>query len=139
MFQIQDILIPARFICYILQVLLTIAIGIAYKDFINTERYPDLDEYKDRYWGLLSLFYAFELFEFFILLLGYTLFIDLLSVVQIFFHSLSVIFLNWFYRDVWESDWVALPLILGGIIPGLLEFYNLIILCNSNRRITKIK
>ena len=139
MFQIQDILIPARFICYILQVLLTISIGIACDDFVNSERYPELKAYKTRYWVFLSFFYAFELFEFFILLLGYTLFIDLLSVVQIFFHSLSVLFLNWFYRDVWECDWLALPLILGGIIPGLLEIYNLIILCSSNRRITKIK
>ena len=136
MFQIQDILIPARFICYILQVLLTISIGISYQDFINSD---ELKVYKIRYWVFLSFFYAFEIFEFFILLLGYTLFIDLLSVVQIFFHSLSVIFLNWFYRDVWESDWIVLPLILGGLIPGLLEIYNLIILCSSNRRITKIK
>ena len=50
MFQIQDILIPARFICYILQVLLTISIGIACDDFVNSERYPELKAYKTKYW-----------------------------------------------------------------------------------------
>ena len=48
MFQIQDILFPARFICYILQALLTISIGISNEDFINSERYPELKAYKTK-------------------------------------------------------------------------------------------
>ena len=145
MFEIQDVLIPARFICYILQVLLTLSIGFGYEEFILTAMYENLDnkDYKKdleiRYWIILSIFYAFEILEFIILLTGYTLFIDLLSLVQIFFHSISVLILNWFYRDGWESDLVFIPFILGGIIPGLLEICNLIILCSSNRTISKIK
>ena len=145
MFEIQDVLIPARFICYILQVLLTLSIGFGYEEFILTAMYENLDnkDYKKdlevRYWILLSIFYVFEILEFIVLLTGYTLFIDLLSLVQIFFHSISVLILNWFYRDAWESDLVYIPLILGGVIPGFLEIYNLIILCSSNRTISKIK
>ena len=145
MFEIQDVLIPARFICYILQVLLTLSIGFGYEEFILTAMYENLDnkDYKKdleiRYWIILSIFYAFEILEFIILLTGYTLFIDLLSLVQIFFHSIPVLILNWFYRDGWESDLVFIPFILGGIIPGLLEICNLIILCSSNRTISKIK
>ena len=70
--------------------------------------------------------------------MGYTLFIDLLSLAQIFFHSISVLILNWFYRDAWKSNQIYIPLILGGIIPVIFEAYNLIILWQSNRIITKI-
>ena len=141
MFQIEDVLIPARFICYILQVLLTITIGFAKDDFINSQNYgnEDINKYKNRFWALLSIFYFLELIEFFILLSGYTLFINLLSLIQIFFHSVTVLVLNWFYRDVWGSDKIYIPFILGGIIPGLLEIFNLIILSSSHRKITKIK
>ena len=146
MFQIQDVLIPARFICYILQVLLTISIGLGYKDFINSAIYATKDnntkfqkDLETRFWALLSIFYLIELVEFIIFLSGYTLFINLLSLIQIFFHSITVLILNWFYRDAWESDKIYIPFILGGIIPGLLEICNLIILCSSNRTISKIK
>ena len=73
MFQIEDVLIPARFICYILQVLLTITIGFAKDDFINSQNYGNEgnNKYKNRFWALLSIFYFLELIEFFILLSGY--------------------------------------------------------------------
>ena len=133
MFQIQDVLIPARFICFILQVLLTVSLTWGYENFLQEK-----DE-KVGFFILLSFFLLFELLEFLILLFGYTLFIDLLSVVQIFFHSVAVLLLNWFYRDNWKSTKLYIPFIIGGIIPGLLEIYNLIVLCSSNRKIGKIK
>ena len=146
MFQIQDVLIPARFICYILQVLLTISMGFGYEDFILSAIYATEDNVtnikKDlttKYWAFLSIFYLIELIEFCILLTGYTLFINLLSLIQIFFHSVTVLVLNWFYRDAWESNKIYIPFILGGIIPGLLEVSNLIILSSSNRTISNIK
>ena len=142
MFQIEDVLIPARFICYILQVLLTISCAFEYEDFIDSTiegNSQNENKVMIRYWVILSLFFLFEIFEFIILLSGYTLFIELLSVVQIFFHSIAVLILNWFYRDAWNSELIWVPFLLGGIIPGLLEIYNLIILCSSNRVITKIK
>ena len=135
MFQIQDVLIPARFICFILQVLLTLSLTWGWKNFIE----PNNESDKIEYAIILSFFLLLELLEFLILLFGYTLFIDLLSVVQIFFHSVAVLLLNWLYRDNWKSNQLYIPFIIGGIIPGLLEIYNLVVLCSSNRKITKIK
>ena len=140
MFQIQDVLIPARFICFILQVLLTISIGYGYKDFIDVVNEVNDESYNLKYlFTFFAFFLALEIAEFCILISGYTLFMNLLSFLQIFFHSVTVLILNWFYRDVWEIYKIYIPFILGGIIPFLLELYNLLVLCGSNRRITKIK
>ena len=143
MFQIQDVLIPGRFICFILQLLLTISVAFGHEDFLKVGGIiKGSDIYKDnvvRFSLLESFFLLFEIIEFFILLSGYTLFINLLSFVQIFLHSVAVIILNFFIRDVWESKLLYIPFIIGGIIPGLLEILNIIILCSSNRTISKIK
>ena len=136
----EDVLIPGRFFCFILQVLLTLSAGFGYKDFIKANLDQSVSEYdlKVRFFVILGFFWLFELFEIIILIMGYTLFINLLSLAQIFFHSIAVLILNWFYRDVWESDLIYIPFILGGVIPIIFEAYNLIILCQSNRIITKI-
>ena len=142
MFQIQDVLIPGRFVCFILQLLLTISLAFGHEDYLIAGAIKDSDNYKDklvRFSVLESFFLLFEIIEFFILLSGYTLFFNLLSFVQIFFHSVAVIILNFFIRDVWESKLLYIPFIIGGLIPGLLEIFNLIILCSSNRTISKIK
>ena len=141
MFQVQDVLIPGRFICFILQVLLTISISFGYKDFTLAMNDSDSDTKKTqiRFFVLLGFFLFFEFIEFIILLLGYTLFIDLLSLAQIFFHSIAVILLNWLYRDVSDTDLIYISFVLGGIIPFIFEIYNLVVLCQSNRVITKIR
>ena len=143
MYKMQDVLIPGRFFCFILQILLTLSIFIGREDFISAivTKEEDSDYHKKvetRFIVWLSFFCLFEAIEFFILMMGYTLFINLLSLAQIFFHSIAVLLLNWFYRDVWESDEIYIPFIIGGIIPFILEIYNLIILCQSNRIISKI-
>ena len=141
MFQVQDVLIPGRFICFILQVLLTISISFGYKDFTLAMNDSDSDTKKTqlRFFVLLGFFLFFEFIEFIILLLGYTLFIDLLSLAQIFFHSIAVILLNWLYRDVSDTDLIYISFVLGGIIPFIFEIYNLVVLCQCNRVITKIR
>ena len=141
MFQVQDVLIPGRFICFILQVLLTISISFGYKDFTLAMNDSDSDTKKTqiRFFVLLGFFLFFEFIEFIILILGYTLFIDLLSLAQIFFHSIAVILLNWLYRDVSDTDLIYISFVLGGIIPFIFEIYNLVVLCQSNRVITKIR
>ena len=141
MFQVQDVLIPGRFICFILQVLLTISISFGYKDFTLAMNDSDSDTKKTqiRFFVLLGFFLFFEFIEFIILLLGYTLFIDLLSLAQIFFHSIAVILLNWLYRDASDTDLIYISFVLGGIIPFIFEIYNLVVLCQSNRVITKIR
>ena len=141
MFQVQDVLIPGRFICFILQVLLTISILFGYEDFTLAMNDSDSDTKKTqlRFFVLLGFFLFFEFIEFIILLLGYTLFIDLLSLAQIFFHSIAVILLNWLYRDVSDTDLIYISFVLGGIIPFIFEIYNLVVLCQSNRVITKIR
>ena len=141
MFQVQDVLIPGRFICFILQVLLTISISFGYKDFTLAMNDSDSDTKKTeiRLFVLLGFFLFFEFIEFIILILGYTLFIDLLSLAQIFFHSIAVILLNWLYRDVSDTDLIYISFVLGGIIPFIFEIYNLVVLCQSNRVITKIR
>ena len=143
MFQIQDVLIPGRFVCFILQLLLTISVAFAHDDYLKVGGIVEKsDAYKDNvvtFSILVSFFLLFEIIEFFILLSGYTLFINLLSFVQMFLHSVAVIILNFFIRDNWESKLIYIPFIVGGIIPGLLEMLNIIILCSSNRTISKIK
>ena len=137
----QDVLIPGRFFCFILQLLLTISAAFGYKDLVNVVAEKGDEDYNKlvtRYFILLGIFIFCEVCEFIILITGYTLFIDLLSLAQIFFHSIAVLILNWFYRDVWKSDLIYIPFILGGAIPIIFEAYNLIILCQSNRIITKI-
>ena len=131
MFQVQDVLIPGRFICFILQVLLTISILFGYKDFTLAMNDSDSDTKKTqiRFFVILFFFLFFEFIEFIILILGYTLFIDLLSLAQIFFHSIAVILLNWLYRDVSDTDLIYISFVLGGIIPFIFEIYNLMILC----------
>ena len=121
-------------------VLLTLSAGFGYKDFIKANLDQSVSEYdlKVRFFVILGFFWLFELFEIIILIMGYTLFINLLSLAQIFFHSIAVLLLNWFYRDVWESTQIYIPFIIGGIIPFILVIYNLIILCQSNRIISKI-
>ena len=141
MFKLQDVLIPGRFFCFIIQVLLTISCCFAYKDFVNVVSEKGDEDYNKlvtRYFLLLGFFLLCEFLEFIILIFGFTLFIDLLSLAQIFFHSIAVLILNWFYRDVWKSDLIYIPFILGGIIPIFLEAYNLLVLYQSNRQITKI-
>ena len=141
MFKMQDVLIPGRFFCFIIQVLLTISCCFAYKDFVNVVSEKGDEDYNKlvtRYFLLLGFFLLCEFLEFIILIFGFTLFIDLLSLAQIFFHSIAVLILNWFYRDVWKSDLIYIPFILGGIIPIFLEAYNLLVLYQSNRQITKI-
>ena len=135
----QDVLIPGRFFCFILQLLLSISAGFGWEDFVKASAEGgDINEPKKIYFVLLGFFWLCECLEFIILIFGYTLFIDLLSLTQIFFHSITVLILNWFYRDVWKSERIYIPLILGGFIPIFLEAYNMIILCKSNRIITKI-
>ena len=141
MFKMQDVLIPGRFFCFIIQVLLTISCCFAYKDFVNVVSEKGDEDYNKlvtRYFLLIGFFLLCEFLEFIILIFGFTLFIDLLSLAQIFFHSIAVLILNWFYRDVWKSDLIYIPFILGGIIPIFLEAYNLLVLYQSNRQITKI-
>ena len=141
MFKMQDVLIPGRFFCFILQLLLTISAAFGYKDFVNVVAEKGEEDYNKlvtRYFLLLGFFLLCEFLEFIILIFGFTLFIDLLSLAQIFFHSIAVLILNWFYRDVWKSDLIYIPFILGGIIPIFLEAYNLLVLYQSNRQITKI-
>ena len=60
MFQIQDVLIPARFICFILQVLLTISLGWGYKDFIDINNQQEINGF----WSLLSFFLFLKFLNF---------------------------------------------------------------------------
>ena len=142
MFQTQDVLIPARFICFILQFLLTLDIAFGWEDYVDATKVTD-EGHKiklklKKLFVFLGFFYACELAEFIILITGYTLFSNFLSIVQIFLHSVSVLLLDWFVRDVWEVDQIISPFILGAVIPIVLEIIDLIIICSSNRKVTKI-
>lgn len=138
MYQVQDVLIPARFICFILQVLLTITIGFNWRDYIIKED-KVLDLTSDRIFiAELCLLVLCELIEFIILLTGYTLFSNLLSIMQIFLHSVGVLLLDWFIRDVWKGIEIISPFLFGGLLPVILEIIDVIIICSGNRKVTKI-
>ena len=59
MFKIQDVLIPGRFFCFILQLLLTISVGFGWKDFVLAAEDNNTSEYdiKVEFFVCLSIFW----------------------------------------------------------------------------------
>ena len=153
MYKIEDILIPVRFILLMLQIIITATFPIlgTYKDHIRANfpnYYKDYkpsslkDEYNKKeieFFILLGFFYLFELFELIMIFVGTTLFRNKLSFILIFFHSICILFLNWFKHDSKKSNEIYIPLILGGIIPFFLESFFLCSMCNYHRRVGKIQ
>ena len=122
-----------------------------YKEHIRAN-FPDYysetvpDELKSQYRNktieffiLLGFFYIFELFELIMIFVGITLFRNKLSFILIFFHSICILYLNWFKHDSMKSKEIYIPLILGGIVPFLLEGFFLCSMCNYHRRLGKIQ
>ena len=144
MYNIHDVLIPVRFICFILQLILTICALYAREDHIlagiNNKLTEDTyNKMQKEYVITVVFFFIFELVELFIIFSGYTLFSNKLSVVQIVFHSITVLLLNWFIHEVWESKQIILELFLGGVLPVVFEVWTLCVLCSKNKKITKIR
>ena len=141
MYKIHDVLIPARFLTYILQVLLTIVIWIQRQD--NVLMSMDLNENyakkEKRFFALMIFFYLFELIEFLIMLWGLTLFNNKLSIAQIFFHSVCILLLNWYIHEIYASIFVYEYFIIGSVIPILLECISIFTMSIYHRRFTKIE
>jgi len=141
MYKIHDVLIPARFLTYILQVILTIVIWIQRQD--NVLMSMDLNENyakkEKRFFALMIFFYLFELIEFLIMLWGLTLFNNKLSIAQIFFHSICILLLNWYIHEIYASIFVYQYFIVGGVIPILLECISIFTMSIYHRRFTKIE
>ena len=122
MYKIEDILIPVRFILLMLQIIITATFPIlgTYKDHIRANfpnYYKDYkpsslkDEYNKKeieFFILLGFFYLFELFELIMIFVGTTLFRNKLSFILIFFHSICILFLNWFKHDSQKSNEIYL-------------------------------
>ena len=146
MYKIEDILIPVRFLLLMLQIIITLTFPIynTYEDHIRAN-FPDYySEYDAKnktiqFFILLGFFYLFELFELIMIFVGITLFRNKLSFILIIFHSICILFLNWFKHDTQKSNEIYIPLILGGIIPFLLESFFLCSMCNYHRRVGKIQ
>ena len=141
MYKIHDVLIPARFLTYILQVLLTIVIWIQRSDNIlmSMDQNESYDKKKKRFMATMIFFYFFELVEFLIMLWGLTLFNNKLSIAQIFFHSICILLLNWYIHEIYASIFVYQYFIVGGVIPILLECISIFTMSIYNRRFTKIE
>ena len=141
MYKIHDVLIPARFLTYILQVILTIVIWIQRQD--NVLMSMDLNENyakkEKRFFALMIFFYLFELIEFLIMLWGLTLFNNKLSIAQIFFHSICILLLNWYIHEIYASIFIYQYFIVGGVIPILLECISIFTMSIYHRRFTKIE
>ena len=141
MYKIHDVLIPARFLTYILQVILTIVIWIQRQD--NVLMSMDLNENyakkEKRFFALMIFFYLFELIEFLIMLWGLTLFNNKLSIAQIFFHSICILLLNWYIHEIYASIFVYQYFIVGSVIPILLECISIFTMSIYHRRFTKIE
>ena len=145
MYKAQDILIPSRFLIFILQVLLTITAGISRKDNIlagidsnlteNSQEYSDANK---EFLVALILFYVFEAIEMGIMLSGLTLFNNKLSIVQIFFHSVCVLLLCWFNHEQWEYWSMWTEWVIGGIVPVLLEVIGLMSITMVYRKVAKV-
>jgi len=141
MYKIHDVLIPARFLTYILQVLLTIVIWIQRSDNIlmSMDQNESYDKKKKRFMATMIFFYFFELVEFLIMLWGLTLFNNKLSIAQIFFHSICILLLNWYIHEIYASIFVYQYFIVGGVIPILLECISIFTMSIYHRRFTKIE
>ena len=141
MYKIHDVLIPARFLTYILQVLLTIVIWIQRSDNIlmSMDQNEKYDKKQKRFYALMIFFYLFELIEFLIMLWGLTLFNNKLSIAQIFFHSICILLLNWYIHEIYASIFIYQYFIVGGIIPILLECISIFTMSIYHRRFTKIE
>ena len=141
MYKIHDVLIPARFLTYILQVLLTIVIWIQRSDNIlmSMDQNENYDKKEKRFMATMIFFYFFELVEFLIMLWGLTLFNNKLSIAQIFFHSICILLLNWYIHEIYASIFIYQYFIVGGIIPILLECISIFTMSIYHRRFTKIE
>ena len=141
MYKIHDVLIPARFLTYILQVLLTIVIWIQRSDNIlmSMDQNESYDKKKKRFMATMIFFYFFELVEFLIMLWGLTLFNNKLSIAQIFFHSICILLLNLYIHEIYASIFIYQYFIVGGIIPILLECISIFTMSIYHRRFTKIE
>ena len=141
MYKIHDVLIPARFLTYILQVLLTIVIWIQRSDNIlmSMDQNENYDKKEKRFMATMIFFYFFELVEFLIMLWGLTLFNNKLSIAQIFFHSICILLLNWYIHEIYASIFVYQYFIVGGVIPILLECISIFTMSIYYRRFTKIE
>ena len=141
MYKIHDVLIPARFLTFILQVLLTIVIMIQKKDNILKSEDQNEDENikEKRFIALMIFFYIFEAIEFLIMLWGLTLFNNKLSIAQIFFHSVCILLLNWYIHEIYASIFVYEYFIIGSVIPILLECISIFTMSIYHRRFTKIE
>ena len=141
MYKIHDVLIPARFLTYILQVLLTIVIWIQRSDnlLMSMDQNENYDKKEKRFMATMIFFYFFELVEFLIMLWGLTLFNNKLSIAQIFFHSICILLLNWYIHEIYASIFIYQYFIVGGIIPILLECISIFTMSIYHRRFTKIE
>ena len=141
MYKIHDVLIPARFLTFILQVLLTIVIMIQKEDNIlkSVDQNEDENIKEKRFIALMIFFYIFEAIEFLIMLWGLTLFNNKLSIAQIFFHSVCILLLNWYIHEIYASIFVYEYFIIGSVIPILLECISIFTMSIYHRRFTKIE
>lgn len=146
MYAICDVLIPTRFVCFIIQILLSISIVFSYEDNIFNEVGKSTSKtsaaFKDRkkeFTICIVLLMIFEAFELVIIFSGYTLFSNRLSIAQIFFHSLTVFLINWYQYELWEIKDLWLGFAFGGLVPLLLEVFTFAKLYVVNRRISKIR
>ena len=141
MYKIHDVLIPARFLTYILQVILTIVIWIQRQDnvLMSMDQNENYAKKEKRFFALMIFFYLFELIEFLIMLWGLTLFNNKLSIAQIFFHSICILLLNWYIHEIYASIFVYQYFIVGGVIPILLECFSIFTMSIYHRRFTKIE
>jgi len=141
MYKIHDVLIPARFLTFILQVLLTIVIMIQRYDNIleSEDQNEDYKKKQRRFYALMAFFYIFEAIEFLIMLWGLTLFNNKLSIAQIFFHSVCILLLNWYIHEIYASIFVYEYFIIGSVIPIILECVSIFTMSIYHRRFTKIE
>ena len=141
MYKIHDVLIPARFLTYILQVILTIVIWIQRQDnvLMSMDQNENYAKKEKRFFALMIFFYLFELIEFLIMLWGLTLFNNKLSIAQIFFHSICILLLNWYIHEIYASIFLYQYFIIGSVIPILLECFSIFTMSIYHRRFTKIE
>ena len=80
----------------------------------------------------------FEIVEFGILLSGLTLFHNKISLAQIFFHSVCILLLSWFKHEDWKYGEIYIEMIIGGIVPVVLEIVGLTTVKVVYRKVEKV-
>lgn len=136
----HNILNPCKFSLFIIQVILTINVAFTKDDNIYSQisymSNSNSIEYINSYNSIvicLLLFYIFQIIEVIFIFIGESIFLNKINLLIIFFHAINIALLSSFILESKESNYLWKLLVIGSIIPVLLEVIGIIYERQSNK------